>query len=114
MSPLSGPRATSLCQAKANNVSNNAPNPTGTKRKSHDMSFTTTIRGSIPAGGSCAFGVYVRDPHAAIAHANGLLVLTLTGGQISAMTRFDNSALPSFGFPRTLPIAARWQPPDRS
>ena len=61
-----------------------------------------------------AFGVYVRDPHAAIAHANGLLVLTLTGGQISAMTRFDNSALPSFGFPRTLPIAARWQPPDRS
>jgi RNA polymerase sigma-70 factor (ECF subfamily) len=50
-----------------------------------------------------AFGVYVRDPHAAIAHANGLLVLTLTGGQISAMTRFDNSALPSFGFPRTLP-----------
>ena len=52
-----------------------------------------------------AFGVYVRDPHAAIAHANGLLVLTLTGGQISAMTRFDNSALPSFGFPRTLPSA---------
>jgi RNA polymerase sigma-70 factor (ECF subfamily) len=49
-----------------------------------------------------AFGVYVRDPHATIAHANGLLVLTLTGGQISALTRFDNTALPSFGLPRTL------------
>jgi len=52
-----------------------------------------------------AFGVYVRDPKAATAHANGLLVLTLTGAQISAMTRFDNSALPSFGLPRTLPSA---------
>jgi hypothetical protein len=71
------------------------------------------------ANGQPAFGVYVRDPHAPIAHANGLLVLTLTGGQISAMTRFDNSALPSFGFPRTLPSAdhphpAQRQPPPRS
>jgi len=36
-------------------------------------------------------------------HANGLLVLTLAGSQISAMTRFDNSALARFGLPRTLP-----------
>ena len=54
-----------------------------------------------------AFGVYVRDDHATIAYANGLLVLTLTGGQISVLTRFDNSALPSFGLPRTLLSAAR-------
>jgi DNA-directed RNA polymerase specialized sigma24 family protein len=31
------------------------------------------------------------------------LVLTLSGGRICAMTRFDNSVLPRFGLPRTLP-----------
>ncbi len=55
------------------------------------------------ANGQPAFGVYVRDPHADVAHANGLLVLTLAGSRISAMTRFDNSVLPLFGLPRTLP-----------
>lgn len=50
-----------------------------------------------------AFGVYLPDPHGAILRANGLLVLTLTGERISAMTRFDNSVLPRFGLPRTLP-----------
>jgi len=55
------------------------------------------------ANGQPAFGVYVRDPRADVAHANGLLVLTLAGSRISAMTRFDNSELPRFGLPRTLP-----------
>jgi hypothetical protein len=56
------------------------------------------------ANGQPAFGVYVRDPHAPIAHAHGILVLTLVGSQISAMTGFfGNSALPIFGLPRTLP-----------
>jgi RNA polymerase sigma-70 factor (TIGR02960 family) len=55
------------------------------------------------ANGQPAFGAYVRDPRAGIAHANGLLVVTLTGGQICAMARFDNSVLPRFGLPRTLP-----------
>jgi RNA polymerase sigma-70 factor (TIGR02960 family) len=56
------------------------------------------------ANGQPAFGLYIRDPHAPVAHANGILVLTLAGGQISAMTGFpDNSALPIFGLPRTLP-----------
>ena len=55
------------------------------------------------ANGQPAFGHYVRDQHAPIAHANGILVLTLAGSQISAMTGFDNSALPIFGLPRTLP-----------
>jgi RNA polymerase sigma-70 factor (ECF subfamily) len=32
-----------------------------------------------------------------------LLVLTLAGNRINAITRFDNSVLPGFGFPRTLP-----------
>jgi len=51
-----------------------------------------------------AFGVYLRDEHAPVAHAAGLLVLTLQGDQIAAITRFlDTSVLPSFGLPRTLP-----------
>jgi len=55
------------------------------------------------ANGQPAFAGYVRDPLARIAHANGLLVLTLAGSRICAMTRFDNSVLPRFGLPRTLP-----------
>src|SRR5262249_35734266 len=55
------------------------------------------------ANGQPAFGVYVRDPRTALAHANGLLVLTLAGGHICAMTRFDNSVLSRFGLPRSLP-----------
>jgi RNA polymerase sigma-70 factor (TIGR02960 family) len=56
------------------------------------------------ANGQPAFGLYVRDPHAPVAHAHGIIVLTLAGRQISAMTGFsDNSALRLFGLPRTLP-----------
>jgi RNA polymerase sigma-70 factor, ECF subfamily len=55
------------------------------------------------ANGQPAFGIYVRDPHAGILHAVGLLALSLTGSRISAMTRFDNSVLRHFGLPRTLP-----------
>jgi RNA polymerase sigma-70 factor (TIGR02960 family) len=56
------------------------------------------------ANGQPAFGLYVRDPHAAVAHATGILVLTLAGSQISAMTGFlDKSTLRIFGLPRTLP-----------
>ncbi|MDT5048970.1 MAG: hypothetical protein QOG75_4868, partial [Mycobacterium sp.] len=33
----------------------------------------------------------------------GLLVLTLTGEKICALTRFDNDVLPRFGLPRSLP-----------
>jgi RNA polymerase sigma-70 factor, ECF subfamily len=55
------------------------------------------------ANGQPAFGMYVRDPHATLLHANGLLVLTLAGRRICAMTRFDNSVLARFGLPRTLP-----------
>jgi RNA polymerase sigma-70 factor (ECF subfamily) len=56
------------------------------------------------ANGQPAFGLYIRDPHTPIAHANGIIVLTITGGQISTVTGFpDNSTLRSFGLPRTLP-----------
>ena len=55
------------------------------------------------ANGQPAFGVYVRDRHAPVLHANGLIVLTLAGDRISAITRFDASVLPRFGLPRSLP-----------
>jgi RNA polymerase sigma-70 factor (TIGR02960 family) len=53
------------------------------------------------ANGQPAFGAYLRTP-TGIGHGVGLLVLTLTGDRICAMTRFDNSVLPSFGLPRSL------------
>ena len=56
----------------------------------------------IRANGQPAFGVYLRDPLAAVAHAFGLLVVTLAGDKASAITRFDNSALDRFGLPRIL------------
>ena len=40
---------------------------------------------------------------AGIRHATGFYVLTLAGGQICAMTRFEASVLPWFGLPRSLP-----------
>ena len=51
-----------------------------------------------------AFGYYRTDPHAPVRDAHGLIVLTLAGSGISAITRFgENSLFPRFGLPRTLP-----------
>ena len=56
------------------------------------------------ANGQPAFGRYLRDPHAPVGHAHGLIVLTLAGDRIRAITGFnDNSVLARFGLPRTLP-----------
>jgi RNA polymerase sigma-70 factor (TIGR02960 family) len=58
----------------------------------------------IRANGQPAFGLYVREPQAPVARAVGILVLTLAGGQISAVTGFnDASAVRVFGLPGTLP-----------
>jgi RNA polymerase sigma-70 factor (TIGR02960 family) len=55
------------------------------------------------ANGQPAYGCYLYDAHTPIARAHGLLVITLTGERISAVTRFlDNSLLAHFGLPRTL------------
>jgi RNA polymerase sigma-70 factor (TIGR02960 family) len=54
------------------------------------------------ANGQPAFGAYLRGP-AGIRHATAFYVLTLAGDRICAMTRFDNSVLPWFGLPRSLP-----------
>jgi RNA polymerase sigma-70 factor (ECF subfamily) len=54
------------------------------------------------ANGQPAFGAYLRAP-TGISHGVGLFVLTLSGDRISAMTRFENTVLPRFGLPRSLP-----------
>jgi RNA polymerase sigma-70 factor (ECF subfamily) len=54
------------------------------------------------ANGQPAFGAYLRAS-TGIRHGTGLFVLTLTGDRIRAATRFDDSVLPRFGLPRSLP-----------
>jgi len=50
-----------------------------------------------------AFGFYAREPGSGAWHTVGLLVLTLSGAQVSAMTRFDPTVLPRFGLPAIPP-----------
>jgi RNA polymerase sigma-70 factor (TIGR02960 family) len=54
------------------------------------------------ANGQPAFGAYLRAADG-LRHGVGLYVVTLAGDRISAMTRFDNSVLPWFELPRSLP-----------
>jgi len=54
------------------------------------------------ANGQPALGAYVRGLDGT-GHGVGLFVLTLAGDEISAMTRFENTVLPWFGLPRSLP-----------
>jgi RNA polymerase sigma-70 factor (TIGR02960 family) len=54
------------------------------------------------ANGQPALGAYVLGPDG-VSHGVGLFVLTLSGDQICAMTRFENAVLPWFGLPRSLP-----------
>jgi RNA polymerase sigma-70 factor (ECF subfamily) len=49
------------------------------------------------ANGQPAFGTYLHG-----GHGTGLIVLTLAGDRICAMTRFERGVLPWFGLPRTL------------
>jgi RNA polymerase sigma-70 factor (ECF subfamily) len=51
------------------------------------------------ANGQLAFGAYLREAGPDAAQANSLLVLTLTGSRIQAMTRFEGRVLPRFGRP---------------
>jgi RNA polymerase sigma-70 factor (TIGR02960 family) len=54
------------------------------------------------ANGQPAFGAYLRAS-TGIRHGAGLYVLTLSGNRICALTRFENTVLPWFGLPRSLP-----------
>jgi RNA polymerase sigma-70 factor, ECF subfamily len=68
------------------------------RRGEHRRTLIPTRANTQPA-----FGSYRADEHAPIAHAVGLLVLTIEGERISAVTSFtDSSVLPYFGLPRTL------------
>jgi RNA polymerase sigma-70 factor (TIGR02960 family) len=49
-----------------------------------------------------AYGVYLCDPLTHVQHAFGLFVITLSGDQISAITRFDPGVFARFGLPRIL------------
>jgi RNA polymerase sigma-70 factor (ECF subfamily) len=53
------------------------------------------------ANGQPAFGSYLHSA-TGVRHGMGIIVLTLAGGRISAMTRFENSVLQYFGLPRSL------------
>jgi RNA polymerase sigma-70 factor (ECF subfamily) len=56
------------------------------------------------ANGQPAFGHYMEDPHAPVGRFAGVLVLTLEGDRIAAITRFgDSGVLGRFGLPRTVP-----------
>jgi RNA polymerase sigma-70 factor (ECF subfamily) len=65
----------------------------------HDDRRVTQTR----ANGQPALAMYARDPGANVYRALGLLVVTLAGAQISAITRFEVGVFPYFGLPRTLP-----------
>ena len=56
------------------------------------------------ANGQPAFGCYRCDPVTSVAHAHGLIVLTLDGDRVSGITRYmDENILRLFGLPPTLP-----------
>ena len=75
------------------------------------LTLSARYRGSrgtrlIPtrANGQPAFGRYVPDPQAEIFHLHSVVVLTLEGDRISAITNFIDSGVAAFfGLPRTLP-----------
>jgi len=59
----------------------------------------------VPTSANCqpAYGCYVSDNGDPVWHAHGVMVIDMTDGQVSAMTRFiDNSVLPYFALPRTI------------
>jgi len=60
----------------------------------------------VPVGANRqpAYGCYISDDGDPVWHVHGTMVITVTGDRVSAFTRFvDNSVLPFFGLPRTLP-----------
>ncbi len=57
----------------------------------------------VRANGQPAFGCYLQDAPAGVFRANGMMVLTLEGDRIAALTRFkDNGNLARFGLPPAL------------
>jgi RNA polymerase sigma-70 factor (ECF subfamily) len=50
-----------------------------------------------------ALAVYTRDDTNGLWRGSGLLVITLRGGQVAGLTRFESHTLRTFGLPRVLP-----------
>ena len=57
----------------------------------------------VRANGQPALVMYLSDQQSSIARASGMLVFTLSGSRVSAITRFDDTVLSRFGVPATLP-----------
>jgi len=55
------------------------------------------------ANGQPALAFYSRDPTGGVFRATSLMVITLQGRGVTALTRFDPSVLSHFGLPRILP-----------
>jgi RNA polymerase sigma-70 factor (ECF subfamily) len=55
------------------------------------------------ANGQPALVMYLQDQPSGVARATGVLVFTLSGRRVSAITRFDDTVLARFGVPATLP-----------
>ena len=76
-------------------------------QSSHYRGNRHTLLIPTRANGQPAFGCYVPDEHAQVFHPHGIMVLTMEGDRISAITRFiDSGLLLHFGLPRT---TGRWQ-----
>jgi RNA polymerase sigma-70 factor (TIGR02960 family) len=59
------------------------------------------------ANGQPAFGCYLPEPQGTVAQPAGLMVLTLDGDEVSAITWFgDRGVMPRFGLPETLDSSA--------
>jgi RNA polymerase sigma-70 factor (ECF subfamily) len=55
------------------------------------------------ANGQPAYGFYDQEPSGTVFGGHGMIVLTLEGDRISAITRFvDNDTMRAFGLPKTL------------
>lgn len=54
------------------------------------------------ANGQPAFGVYLFSPISRVAHAFGLIVVTLAGDRVSAITAFESGVMARFGLPRSV------------
>jgi RNA polymerase sigma-70 factor (ECF subfamily) len=55
------------------------------------------------ANGQPALIMYLPDQQSGTARATGVLVFTLSGSRVSAIARFDDTVVPRFGVPATLP-----------
>ncbi len=59
------------------------------------------------ANGQPAFGIYVNDPRSAVLHANGLMVLTLSGRRSARSPALTTATSPASASPHPRRLTAR-------